>query len=83
MVQLRKKVEKALIRILKEMNVQELRETADFALFLKTRSRIDPAQAYFWTRRWQAMEQRVQLDKLRGRILGNGSVESLLRALKA
>ncbi len=82
MVQIRKKFERALIRMLKEMNVQELRETADFALFLKTRSRIDPTQAYFWTKRWQTMEQRVQQDKMRGRVLGDGTVHSLLQALK-
>lgn len=83
MVKLRAKVERALIQMLKEMNAQELRETADFALFLKTRSKIDPAQAYFWTTQWQAMEQRIQKDKRLGRIWGKGSVESLLHALKA
>ncbi len=49
---------------------------------LRTRSRIDPSQAFFWTTRWQAMEQRVEQDKRRGRILGQGSVESLLHTLK-
>lgn len=83
MVQLRSKFKRVMIRLLDEMNAQELRETADFALFLKTRARIDPSQAYFWTNRWQAMEQRVQQDKLRRRLLGNGSIDSLLRALKA
>ena len=64
------------------MNAQELRETADFALFLKTRSRIDPSQAYFWTKEWQTMERRIQKDKLRGHVLGDGTVGSLLQALK-
>lgn len=83
MVQLRSKVRRALIRLLDEMNSRELRETAHFALFLKTRSRADPTQAYFWTPRWQAMERRVHRDKERGRLLGNGTVDSFLRALKA
>ena len=83
MVQLRKKVERALIHMLREMSTQELRETADFALFLKTRSRIDPSQAYFWTKKWQIMERRIEEDKSRGRVLGDGSIESLLQALKA
>ena len=47
-----------------------------------TRTRIDPSQAYFWTNRWQAMEQRVQQDKRSGRILGDGSIDFLLHALK-
>ncbi len=83
MVKLRAKFERALVRMLKEMNAQELRETADFALFIKTRSHIDPAQTYFWTEKWQAMEQKIQRDKLHGRVIGSGSVESLLQALRA
>ncbi|MBI3323595.1 MAG: hypothetical protein HYZ95_03920 [Candidatus Omnitrophica bacterium] len=83
MVQFRSKVRQALLRLLEDMNAQELRETADFVLFLKTRSRIDPGQAYFWTAKWQAMERQAQADKRKGRILGAGNIESLLRALKA
>jgi len=83
MVQFRAKAERVLMRLLKEMNAQELRETVDFALFLKSRSCFDPSQAYFWTKRWQAMEGRVQRDKRANRILGEGSVQSLLRVLKA
>jgi hypothetical protein len=71
------------MRLLEDMNAQQLRETAHFVLFLKTRSRIDPSQAYFWTAKWQAMERRAQTDKRKGRVLGNGNAESLLRALKA
>lgn len=83
MVQLRSKVKQALVRMLEDMNPQQLRETADFVLFLKTRSRIDPAQAYFWTAKWQAMERKIQRDKRHGRVIGDGSAESLLRLLKA
>ncbi len=79
----RKKIERLLIQTLKELNAQELRETADFVSFLKTRSRIDPSQAYFWTSQWQAMEQHIQHDKRRGHTLGKGDPESLLRALKS
>ena len=83
MVQLRSKIKRALIHLLNEMNSRELRETATYALFLKTRSCADPAQAYFWTAKWQALERRVHQDQQRGRLLGDGTVGSLLRALKA
>ena len=83
MVQMRAKIQRTVTALLKELSLQELRETADFALFLRTRSRIDPTQSYFWSRQWQAKERRIQRDKRLGRLLGDGTVASLLRTLKS
>jgi len=35
----------------------KLREVLDFVCFIKAKDVIDPAQAYFWTRKWQRMEK--------------------------
>ncbi len=83
MVKLRKEAERVLSALLKDLPTKDLREAVDFISFLRTRSRIDPSQAYFWTTRWQTMEQRVEQDKRRRRVIGSGPVDSLLRALKA
>jgi len=61
----------------------KLKEVLDFVCFIKAREAIDPAQSYFWTQKWQAMEQDVEKDKKAGRIIGDGSVKDLLHELKA
>jgi len=61
----------------------KLKEVLDFVCFIKARETIDPAQSYFWTQKWQAMEQDVEKDKKAGRIIGDGSVKDLLHELKA
>jgi len=76
-------VRRSVKALLRDLSARELQEAADFILFLKTRARIDPAQAYFWTSRWQAMERRVEQDKRHGRLLGDGTVTALLRAVRA
>ena len=78
----REKIERPLKAMLKNLTIKELREAADFIFFLKTRAMINPGQTYFWTRQWQALEQRAEHDKRKGKIVGQGSIDSLLHALK-
>lgn len=65
----------------KQLPPNELRETLDFVRFLRLRHSIEPDQAYFWTKKWQAMERAVEKDKKSGRILGDGSMKGLAKAL--
>jgi hypothetical protein len=60
----------------------KLKEVLDFVCFIKVKEAIDPAQAYFWTKKWQDGEQAAEQDKKAGRIIGNGSVKDLLHELK-
>ena len=58
-----------------------MREVLDFVRFLHLRRSIDPGQAYFWTRKWQAKERTIERDKRRGRVIGDGTVRGLAGAL--
>ena len=59
-----------------------LEETKDGVL-LKPAKLIDPSQAYFWTKEWQAGEQEAEEDIRRGRIKKFKSVKELMRDLQA
>jgi hypothetical protein len=59
------------------------REVLKFTHFLRIKARINPAQAYFWTRKWQQLERKAKRAKAHGKKLGNGTVKGLLRALKS
>ncbi len=48
-----------------------------------TAGRIDPGQAWFWTREWQSMEREAEADRLAGRATGYDSDEEFLAALDA
>ena len=67
---------------LKELPAPRLREVLTYIYFLKAKATIDPSQLYFWTRRWQVMERQAEADKRAGRIVGDGTLPGLLRALK-
>jgi len=73
---------KELLKEIKSISSEKIREILDFVYFIKTREAIDPAQMYFWTRQWQIMEQEADSDKARGRIIGDGGVKDLLKKLK-
>lgn len=67
---------------LKELAPSKLREVLTYIHFLKTTAAIDPSQVYFWTRRWQAMEREAEADKRAHRIVGDGTLSGLFKALK-
>ena len=73
---------KDLLREIEGLPSEEIKEVLDFICFIKAKKVIDPAQTYFWSKKWQEMEREVDEDKKAGDIIGDGSVEGLLRNLK-
>ena len=68
--------------LLKEIEVlssEKIKEVLDFVCFIKAKEVIDPSQTYFWTKHWQQMEKEAEEDKAAGNIIGNGTVESILK----
>lgn len=54
-----------------------LEETKDGVL-LKPAKLVDPSQAYFWTKEWQAGEREAEEDIRKGRVKAFKSVKALL-----
>lgn len=67
---------------LKRLPERKLHEVLDFILFVKTKDTLDISQSYFWTKKWQSMEMEAERDKKSGRVIGNGSLDNLLKKLK-
>ena len=59
-----------------------LEETKDGVL-MKPAKLIDPSQAYFWTKEWQAGEHEAQEDIRKGRVKRFKSVKELMRDLQS
>ena len=59
-----------------------LQETKDGVL-MKPAKLVDPSQAYFWTREWQAGEQEAEEDIRKGRIKKFKSVKELMDDLRS
>ncbi|NNN05472.1 MAG: hypothetical protein HKL90_06195 [Elusimicrobia bacterium] len=66
---------------MKTLPPENVREVLNFVRFLRLRRSIDTAQAYFWTRHWQANEKAVEQDKRRGRVRGNGTMRDMVKVL--
>lgn len=75
-------VAKEIAEEIKTLAPSQLRELKIYVYFLKARQAIDPAQLYFWTRRWQTWEREAEADKRAGRVIGDGTLKGLLKALK-
>jgi len=73
---------KDLLREVEELSPEKVKEVLDFIYFIKAKDVIDPSQMYFWTTKWQEMEKEADRDKEAGNIVGDGTVEDLLRNLK-
>lgn len=58
--------------------VEKLKQIIDFVCFIKAQDAINPSQSYFWTRKWQKVEKEADKDKETGKIIGDGSLNSLL-----
>ena len=71
-----------LLRQIKDLSVEKVKEVLDFAYFIKAKDAIDPSQVYFWTTKWQSMEAEADKDKEAGNVVGDGTVEGLLNELK-
>ena len=76
------KYRKELLKEIEGLPSEKIKEVIDFACFIKAKRAIDPAQVYFWTKKWQAMEKEAGKDKEAGSILGDGTVKDLLKKLK-
>lgn len=59
-----------------------LEETKDGVL-MKPAKLIDPSQAYFWTKEWQAGEREVEEDIRKGRVKKFKSVKELMDDLRS
>lgn len=59
-----------------------LQETKD-GILMKPAKLIDPSQAYFWTREWQAGEREAEEDIRKGRIKKFKSVKALMDDLRS
>lgn len=73
----------AVLTELAELNVSQQREVLDFVHFLRVKRAVDPDQAYFWTRRWQQLERTADRASTRGKRLGDGTAQGLVKALRA
>ncbi len=71
-----------LLKEIEGLSPEKIKEVLDFVCFIKAKEVIDPSQTYFWTKHWQQMEKEAEEDKAAGNIIGNGTVESLLKELK-
>jgi hypothetical protein len=60
---------KDLLSEIEGLPLDKLKEILDFVCFIKAKEVIDPAQAYFWTRKWQDMEREADKDKEAGNII--------------
>jgi hypothetical protein len=43
---------------------------------------VDPSQAYFWTKEWQAGEREAERDIRRGRVHAYKGIKELIKDLK-
>ena len=59
-----------------------LEETKDGVL-MKPAKLVDPSQAYFWTKEWQAGEREAEEDIRRGRVKRFKSVKELMTDLRS
>jgi hypothetical protein len=52
-------------------------------ILLKPAKPVDADQAYFWTKRWQRMEQEVDAEIRKGRIRRSRNIKELLQDLRS
>ena len=58
----------------------QLRQTRS-GILLKPGKLVDPSQAYFWTKEWQAGEMQVEEQRRRGRVKRFHSMKAAIRDL--
>jgi hypothetical protein len=76
-------VKKEIIHQINDLKPDGLKEVLDFVLFVKVKKTIEPSQAYFWTKTWQRLEKEVDEDKWARRVMGDGTVEGLMKTIKS
>ena len=76
------KYKEELLSEIEGLPAAKVKEVLDFVCFIKAKEAIDPTQTYFWTKKWQEMERATDEDKKAGNVIGDGTVEGLLKELK-
>lgn len=76
------KLKEEIVEELEGLSKGKLQEILGFVSYVKAKDAIDPTQAYFWTKGWQAMEAEVEKDKKAKKSIGNGAANSLLKSFK-
>lgn len=76
------KYKKSLFAEIEDLTEDKAGQVLKYVYYLKTMPQIDLDQAYFWTKSWQAKEQTADNDKKRNKVVGNGDLKSLIKALK-
>lgn len=86
MVSAVKIMKKEIIEKIGELPQKDIKELHDYVMFLEMKSfipQIDPEQVYFWTRKWQKMEDEAESDIKKGKVIGPfKSAKDLLKSLK-
>ena len=59
-----------------------MEDTKD-GIVLKPAKLVDPSQAYFWTKEWQAGERESEADVRKGRVEAFKNLKELIKDLKA
>jgi len=58
-------------------------QEAEEGVLLKPAKLVDPSQAYFWSKEWQAGEREAEGDLRRGRVKRFRSVKALMKDLRS
>jgi len=81
-----KEIKREIIEKLEELPRKDIKELYDYVVFLEMKyfiPRIDPAQVYFWTKKWQKMEREAEEDIKTSKVFGPfKSSRGLLKHLK-
>ena len=77
------KTSEELIEEVEALSIPQQRVVLEFVHFLRVKDTINPHQAYFVTRQWQRWEREAARAKVKGKLVGDGTVRVLLKVLKA
>ncbi len=58
----------------------QLQETRQ-GILMRPGRLVDPAQAYFWTKEWQAEEMKIEKERRQGKVKRFRSMKALIRDL--
>jgi AbrB family looped-hinge helix DNA binding protein len=56
-------------------------EVTDDGILIKPQETIDRSQAWFWSKKWQEEEKKVQKDFIKGKVKVSKSVDDFLKEL--
>lgn len=81
-----KGLKKELIGKIAGLPPRDIKELYDYVVFLEMKDfipQIDPAQVYFWTKKWQKLEKEAEQDIKSSKVVGPfDSAKELLKNLR-